>query len=573
MDGLEAVLADVLTAEPEESLPHAYREPSKGALHLLRRRDFRLTYAAIATSELGYAFQYIALMWFALEVAGPAGVLVVRLADSVPALLFGLHGGLLADRLERRRTMIAADLFRGAVLIPVAIAGLAGNLPLWGLVLAAFLLTAATSYFDPAYGALLPALVSRAHVQEANALVRASADAINVGGWALAAGLLLFMPLSVLFAINAATFFVSAALISRIHPRPAPSAAEGTAWTQVKEGINALALLPVLAVAVAALGIAVTIESGTWMVGVPELVRSELGHGAGGFSLVMVGYAAGSIAGGIYLARRPVRRKAYASLVAWTLYLPAYLLMGLAGTLTVAILGALCAGIGQGSSIVLLNSAAQEQVPDRVLGRVMGLIGLVHRGAHATGLIFVSPLFAFFSPEADLRRGGPCRPAHRHRRSRLRPRAQSSRRRSSSTWRESKPSILSRLPAASTAAPAGIRPTSSLPATSAPRASTSATIVATIVCRAAASQSVTFMLTCTSPAFGRSSPSARTPGKPPSRSRTRAAISRAVSTVAPRRLTLKAMSGRRTPMRTPPAVGCRVAGPRSGASSPESIRR
>ena len=337
-------------------------------------------------------------MWFALEVAGPAGVLVVRLADSIPALLFGLHGGLLADRLERRRTMIAADLFRGAVLIPVAIAGLAGDLPLWGLVLAAFLLTAATSYFDPAYGALLPALVSRAHVQEANALVRASADAINVGGWALAAGLLVFMPLSVLFAINAATFFVSAALISRIHPRPAPSAAEGTAWTQVKEGINALALLPVLAVAVAALGIAVTIESGTWMVGVPELVRSELGHGAGGFSLVMVGYAAGSIAGGIYLARRPVRRKAYASLLAWTLYLPAYLLMGLAGTLTVAILGALCAGIGQGSSIVLLNSAAQEQVPDRVLGRVMGLIGLVHRGAHATGLIFVSPLFAFFSP-------------------------------------------------------------------------------------------------------------------------------------------------------------------------------
>ena len=157
MDGLEAVLADVLSAEPEESLPHAHREPSKGALHLLRRRDFRLTYAAIATSELGYAFQYIALMWFALEVAGPAGVLVVRLADSVPALLFGLHGGLLADRIERRRTMIAADLFRGAVLIPIAIAGLAGNIPLWGLVLAAFLLTAATSYFDPAYGALLPA--------------------------------------------------------------------------------------------------------------------------------------------------------------------------------------------------------------------------------------------------------------------------------------------------------------------------------------------------------------------------------------------------------------------------------
>ena len=87
-----------------------------------------------------------------------------------------------------------------------------------------------------------------------------------------------------------------------------------------------------------------------------------------------------------------------------------------------------------------------------------------------------------------------------------------------------------RLPAASTAAPAGMRPTSSLPATSTPRDSASALIVATISCRAAASQSVTFMLTCTSPAVGSSRPSARTPGKPPSRSRTIAAISRAVST-------------------------------------------
>jgi hypothetical protein len=112
----------------------------------------------------------------------------------------------------------------------------------------------------------------------------------------------------------------------------------------------------------------------------------------------MAGYALGSIGAGVYLARRPVRRKAYASLLAWSLYVPAYLLMGLAGALAVAVAGAVCAGIGQGSSIVLLHSAAQEDVPDRVLGRVMGLINLVHRGAHATGLIFVSPLFAFFSP-------------------------------------------------------------------------------------------------------------------------------------------------------------------------------
>jgi MFS family permease len=390
-------VADPVTGAPEEDrvedLP-----PRPGALRLLRRRDFRLTYTAIAASELGDAFQYIALMWFALEAGGPLGVLAVRLADSLPALLFGFHGGLLADRLERRRTMIAADLVRGAVLIPVAVAGLLGDLPLWGLVLAAFLLTAATSYFEPAYGALLPALVDRRNVQQANGLVRASADALGVGGWGLAAILLAVVPLSAFFALNAASFFVSAALLVRIHPRPARAELEGATWAQLKAGFAALRLLPVLAAAVAALGVAITIESGTWMVGVPELVRSELGHGAGGFAIVMIGYAVGSISGGLFLARRPVARKAYASLLAWSLYLPAYLLIGLAGSLQVAFAGAICAGIGQGSAVVLVNSAAQEQVPDRVLGRVMALISLVHRGAHATGLMFVSPLFAFVEP-------------------------------------------------------------------------------------------------------------------------------------------------------------------------------
>ncbi len=391
-------MADPVTAEPEEARPEATALPREGALRLLRRRDFRITYAAIATSELGDAFQYIALMWFALEAGGPLGVLAVRLADSVPALVFGFHGGLLADRLERRRTMIAADLVRGAVLVPIAVAGLLGDLPLWGLVLAAFCLTAATSYFQPAYGALLPALVERENVQQANGLVRATADALGVAGWGLAAVLLVFTPLSVFFALNAASFFVSALLLARIHPQPARTQPEGTTWTQLNAGFRALRLLPVLGAAVAVLGIAITIESGTWMVGVPQLVRSELAGGPGAFAFLMIGYALGSISAGLFLAYRPLRRKAYGSLLAWSLYLPAYLLMGLAGSLSVAFAGAVCAGLGQGSAYVLVNAAAQEQVPDHVLGRVMGLISLVHRGAHATGLLFVAPLFAIVEP-------------------------------------------------------------------------------------------------------------------------------------------------------------------------------
>jgi hypothetical protein len=95
-----------------------------------------------------------------------------------------------------------------------------------------------------------------------------------------------------------------------------------------------------------------------------------------------------------------VRRKARGSLLAWGFYLPAYGCFALADGVGLALLGGLLAGAGQGSALVLLTSAAQEEVPDRVLGRVMGVISLVHRGAHATALLFVAPFFAVAEPAA-----------------------------------------------------------------------------------------------------------------------------------------------------------------------------
>ena len=359
-------MADPVTAQPEEA--RAGVVPPAGAIDLLRRPRFRRLYLAVAASELGDAFQYVALMWFALRAGGPLGVLVVRLADSVPALLFGFHGGALADRLDRRRLMVAADLVRGCVLVPVAVAGLTDHLPLWGLVVAAFALTTGASYFDPAYGALLPTLVERRNVQQANALVRGSTEAVTVAGWAGAAGLLALLPLSAFFTLNAASFFVSAVLLSSVRAS-GPGPVTGPAATpQLRAGISALRPLPVLAVGVLVLGLAVTISSGTWIVGVPQLVRHTLAHGAGAFSLVAAGYAAGSIVGAAALARFAVRRKALASLLAWTLYLPAYGTFALAHSVSAAIAGAAGCGLGQGSAWVLLNSAAQEQVPDPVLG-------------------------------------------------------------------------------------------------------------------------------------------------------------------------------------------------------------
>src|SRR6266542_4169533 len=324
-------------------------------------------------------------MWFALVTAGPLGVLAVRLADSVPALIFGLHGGVVADRRDRRNTMVAADVVRGLVLVPVAVAGLTGNLQLWMLVVAAFAVVTATSYFDPAYGALLPALVERRNVQTANGLVRASAEAVRVGGWAAAGGLLVFMPLSLFFLFNAASFFASAILIAGV--RAARTRTEIVTPPRIREGFSALRPCR-------ALTIGVTVGSGTWMVGVPQLVRNTLDLGPGSFSLVAAAYAVGAVTAGALLSRIAVRHNVRLSLFLWLGYAVGYTLFALADSLPPALAAGVVTGAIQAGVMVLLYSAAQEEVPEAVLGRVIGLISLVHRGAHATGLIFIGPLFA-----------------------------------------------------------------------------------------------------------------------------------------------------------------------------------
>ena len=390
-------MSDPVLDVPRE-LETAPATDRRTARALLRGRDFRRLYLAVSVSELGDSLHYIALMWFALDAGGPLGVVAVRLADSIPALVFGLHGGAAADRWSRKRLMIGADVVRAAVLVPVAVAGLAGSLPLWGLVAASFVLEAATSYFAPAYGATVPTLVERANVQQANAFVQATAQALSIGGWAAAALLLTVLPVSVFFAVNAVSFAISALLVAGIrrgyeHDPHAPA-------PRIVEGLAALRPRPMLAAGVLALAVAVTITAGTWIGGVPTLVRDTLHHGAGGFSIVMVGYAVGAIASGVALARIPIRRKARASMLAWLTYLPGYGLIAFAHSLTPAVVGAGFAGIGQSSALVLLNSAAQEEVPDSLLGRVLGVVSLTHRGAHATALILVSPLFVFVGARA-----------------------------------------------------------------------------------------------------------------------------------------------------------------------------
>lgn len=345
-------------------------------------------------------------MWFAVASAGPLGVIAVRLVDALPALLFGLHGGVAADRWDRRRTMIAADLVRGLVLVPVAIAGIAGSLPLWALVGAAFVLTTAASYFTPAFGAFLPSVVGRANVQRANGLVSAANAGLQMTGMALAAALLGVVSVGTFFAINAVSFFVSALLLTRIRRRRREQAADSRAHSQLRVGFTGLRERTGLSTAVAMLGIGMTFMTGVWTIGIAELAHSTLGRGPAGLALILGATAVGTITATTLLARRPVRRKVFGSCLAWTLHLPGYVLLGVADSLPPALLGTFLVGAGTASAVVLVTTATQESLSDDKLGRALGVVFLGHAGTKPIGLILIAPLYAVLDPTVIFVSGG-----------------------------------------------------------------------------------------------------------------------------------------------------------------------
>jgi MFS family permease len=372
---------------------------------LLAQRDFRRAYAAGAVSQVGDSFQFVALMWFAVSTGGPLGVIAVRIGNSLPSLVFGLHGGIAADRWNRRRVMMAADLVRAAILVPAAFAAMSGALRLWMLVPVGLVLSTATSYFTPAAGALLPALVGREQVQRANGLVSATNNLLSVAGWALAALLLSFVSVGSFFALNAASYVVSALLLSRVRAAPA-SSPDPDEPPSLLEGFSSLRVRPGLGAAVAMLGIGMTVMTGVWTVGVAELAHSSLGHGASGLSLLFAATSAGTIASAAFLSRRPVRRKVYSSCLCWSFLLPGYAGLALAESLPLALAGTFVVGAATGAAYVLVTTATQESIHETVLGRAMGIVFLGNVGTKPVGLALIAPLYLVLDPRLLFLVGG-----------------------------------------------------------------------------------------------------------------------------------------------------------------------
>ena len=137
----------------------------------LRHPDFRKLWIGMTASLLGDGIFYVALAWQAYEISNtPSALSTIGVAMTVPHVVFLLAGGVVSDRFDRRKVMIAADLMRALAVGTMGALALSGRLELWHMLVLSGLFGAGTAFFGPAFDAIVPGLVPDDELNQANSL-------------------------------------------------------------------------------------------------------------------------------------------------------------------------------------------------------------------------------------------------------------------------------------------------------------------------------------------------------------------------------------------------------------------
>jgi MFS family permease len=351
-------------------------------LALLRRRpDFRRLWLASSVSLVGDWLTLVAVSLLVLDRGGsPWALAVVYAAHALPQALSAPLAGPIADRFDRRRVLLGANLAQAVVTASMALAALRGSIGAVQLLVLAR--SALSALVVPAETAALPRLVHDDELVPANALIAATWSVSYVGGMALGGALATLGPATAI-GIDALTFCV-AAWVLRPMPslppmRPARELAEGSLWTAPREMgaafahalrdrrlLRALSAKSPLALAGGAGWIAINLVTAT---------SHPFGSAAISLGIVQAVRGAGTGIGPLVASRLVARGSSSARLLVLvsTLSWGSMLLFVLAPNPLWILVASLSWGIGVGSNWVLSTVALQRHAPSSMLGRLAAL--------------------------------------------------------------------------------------------------------------------------------------------------------------------------------------------------------
>jgi MFS family permease len=371
----------------------------------LRVRNFRLFFVGQAVSQVGTWVQSVALVWLVLRLTHSGVALGVSTAlQFLPVLLIGAWAGLLADRLDKRRLLIATQAAAALQALAIGSLVLAGSqsLPLvYALTLTFGLITAVD---NPARRSFVPELVAESQVANAVGLNSALMTGSRVVGPALAGLLIASVGVAWCFLANAVSYVAVLVALWRMDPAGFRSPGRTTRGRgQLREGLRYVwrepeLRLPVLLVAI------IGTAAFNYPVLLPLLAERTLGGDASTFSLLYSVMSIGSVAGALVVARRNHVDSAWLGRTALA-YGAALGLLAAAPTVALAVAATVPVGLAGVMVLSGANSALQLHAAPAMRGRVNALFAVVFLGGTPIGGPVAGWLAEHFGAPAGLALG------------------------------------------------------------------------------------------------------------------------------------------------------------------------
>ncbi len=356
--------------------------------------DFRRLLSATVVNNAGDGIVLAAgPLLVASQTRDPFLVSLALLFHFLPALLFGLVSGGVADRFDRRRMVIAADVGRAVVLVVLVATIVTGNVSIAVVLAAIFLLGTAETFADAASSTLLPSMVAREDLGIGNARMQGAFILVNQLAGPPIGAFLFVVGMSIPFAANAAAFVLGALLISRIASsvgavRRAPAEDRAPFWQDLAEGARWLAghgPMRTLALTIFAFNVTYGAAWGVLVLYAAERLQMD----AVGFGLLTTATALGGVVGTLSYGALE-RRFRLGDIMRAGFLIETITHLGLALTTSshVALLVMFVFGIHAFVWATASTVIRQRAVPNQLLGRVGG----VYRVANTGGLVIGTPI-------------------------------------------------------------------------------------------------------------------------------------------------------------------------------------
>ncbi|GAA4588517.1 MFS family permease [Actinoplanes octamycinicus] len=355
----------------------------------LRIAAFRALWLALLASNIGTWMQTVGAQWLLVEQSGTDTlVAVVQTASTLPIVLLALPSGALADIFDRRRLLIAVQIFLAGVGALLTGLTVAGHMPPSLLLTLTFGLGAGQALTAPAWQALIPELVPRAQLASASALGAISMNLARAVGPAVAGVLIAQTGTGVVFGLNTLSFLAFALVLWRWRPAAGGSAGLPEPFAAaMRAGSRYVRHSPVVRRILLRAGLFLVPGSALWAL-LPLVASRRLGLGSGGYGVLLGAVGAGAVAGALLLPRIRARWSLNRLLVvASTGFAAVLAALALVRSEVAVVITLLPAGIAWVMVLSSVNAAMQLFLPGWVRARGLAVYQMVFAGAQAAGAL------------------------------------------------------------------------------------------------------------------------------------------------------------------------------------------